>query len=241
MDYAPNGELFDLIASGGKLSETKAIFYFKQLLNAIEYCHSLGICHRDLKPENLLLDEDNNLMVCDFGFAATIEYEDCFDEKAKKEIKRMKKFGSVCGTISYIAPEIVNNQKYNGTMSDIWSCGVILFVLLAGYLPFDDDSDAIVLAKIRKLDFKYPKWFSKSAISLLSHILVHDPEERYSIKDIRNHEFLQDYTLWKRFWNKHQGDFNETFNLHLHMKEDLHSNDYFDKQFTYIDDTGVII
>ncbi|CAD6258704.1 unnamed protein product [Miscanthus lutarioriparius] len=125
MEYVKGGELFDKIEKSGKLTEAIAHKYFQQLISAVDYCHSRGVYHRDLKPENLLLDENENLKVSDFGLSALSE--------SKRQDGLLH---TTCGTPAYVAPEVISKTGYDGAKSDIWSCGVVLFVLVAGYLPF---------------------------------------------------------------------------------------------------------
>nr|GMC75801.1 CBL-interacting serine/threonine-protein kinase 5-like [Ipomoea batatas] len=172
MEYVNGGELFAKVAKG-RLKEDAARKYFQQLISAVEFCHSCGVCHRDLKPENLLLDHNGNLKVTDFGLSALLE--------------RLIGDGLLytqCGTPAYIAPEILRNKGYDGTKSDIWSCGVILYVLLGGFLPFRDENLFRLYKKIFKADYKFPQWFPPEPKRLLSKILVSNPAKRISIREI---------------------------------------------------------
>ncbi|KAE8782908.1 CBL-interacting protein kinase 32 [Hordeum vulgare] len=135
LEYVTGGELFDTIVNHGRMREDEARRYFQQLINAVDYCHSRGVYHRDLKPENLLLDSCGNLKVSDFGLSAL-----------SQQLKDDGLLHTTCGTPNYVAPEVLEDQGYDGAMADLWSCGVILFVLLAGYLPFED-SNLMVLYK----------------------------------------------------------------------------------------------
>ncbi|CAN1811966.1 CBL-interacting serine/threonine-protein kinase 6 [Linum perenne] len=129
MELVRGGELFAKIAAKGRLKEDVARVYFQQLISAIDFCHSRGVYHRDLKPENLLLDEEGNLKVTDFGLSAFSEH-----------LKQDGLLHTTCGTPAYVAPEVIKKKGYNGAKADLWSCGVILYVLLAGFLPFQDDN-----------------------------------------------------------------------------------------------------
>ncbi|XP_022966312.1 CBL-interacting protein kinase 2-like [Cucurbita maxima] len=172
MEYVKGGELFNKV-SKGKLKEGAARKFFWQLISAIDYCHSRGVWHRDLKPENLLLDEHGNLKVSDFGLSALVESK-CQDGLLH----------TTCGTPAYVAPEVINRRGYDGCKADIWSCGVILFVLLAGYLPFHDSNLMEMYKKIGKGEFKFPNWFTPEACRLLSKILDPNPNTRISIAKI---------------------------------------------------------
>ncbi|KAJ7951368.1 Non-specific serine/threonine protein kinase [Quillaja saponaria] len=178
LELVDGGELFDKIAKDGRLNEGEARSYFQQLINAVDYCHSRGVYHRDLKPENLLLDKSGVLKVSDFGLSTFSQQEDGLLHTA-------------CGTPNYVAPEVLNDRGYNGTSSDIWSCGVILFVLMAGYLPFDEPNLMALYRKLCKADFACPSWFSSGAKELLKRILDPDPLKRITIPDILENEWFK--------------------------------------------------
>ncbi|XP_073142018.1 CBL-interacting serine/threonine-protein kinase 9-like isoform X2 [Henckelia pumila] len=181
LEYVGGGELFDKIAKYGKLKEGDARRYFQQLINAVDYCHSRGVYHRDLKPENLLLDSHGVLKVSDFGLSAFQKQEDGLLHTA-------------CGTPNYVAPEVLNDKGYDGTASDVWSCGVILFVLMAGYLPFDEPNLVALYRKIHKAEFSFPPWFSSNAKRLIKRILDPNPLTRITIPEIlENDWFKKDY------------------------------------------------
>lgn len=138
MEYANNGTLFDLMAKTRNLSEPNAHFYFQQLMSAMEFCHSRGIAHRDLKLENLLLTTENCLKVSDFGFAR-------YFNNNENELSK-----TFCGSNAYICPEILKQQPYNPLLADAWSCGVILYALTTGYLPFDDTGSVLKLIQVNR-------------------------------------------------------------------------------------------
>ncbi|KAE8702909.1 CBL-interacting protein kinase 5 [Hibiscus syriacus] len=179
MEYAKGGELFNKVVKG-KLKEDTARSYFQQLISAVDFCHSRGVCHRDLKPENLLLDEHGNLKVTDFGLSALAE--------TKHEDGLLH---TTCGTPAYVAPDVINRRGYDGCKSDIWSCGVILYVLLAGFLPFQDSNMMQLYRKIGKAEFKFPNWFSPEARRLLLKILDPNPSTRISIEKIMEHPWFR--------------------------------------------------
>nr|GMD11549.1 CBL-interacting protein kinase 5-like [Ipomoea batatas]GME19002.1 CBL-interacting protein kinase 5-like [Ipomoea batatas] len=183
MEYVRGGELFDKVAKG-RLKEETARRYFQQLIAAVDFCHSRGVYHRDLKPENLLLDEMGNLKVSDFGLSALAESR-----------RQDGLLHTTCGTPAYVAPEVITKRGYDGEKADIWSCGVILFVLLAGYLPFQDANLMQMYRKISRGDFKCPKWFPPEAKKLLSRILDPNPITRISLsKLMENSWFQKDFT-----------------------------------------------
>ncbi|CAN6458696.1 unnamed protein product [Victoria cruziana] len=172
MEYVRGGELFAKIAKG-KLKEDEARRYFQQLIGAVDYCHSRGVSHRDLKPENLLLDGNGNLKVSDFGLSALPE-QNWHDGLLHTQ----------CGTPAYVAPEVLRKKGYDGAKADIWSCGVILYVLLAGFLPFQDENIMHMYRKVFKAEFQVPPWFSPDVRHLLAKILVTDPNKRISISQL---------------------------------------------------------
>ncbi|XP_057815449.1 CBL-interacting protein kinase 23 isoform X3 [Cryptomeria japonica] len=180
LEFVMEGELFDKIVHQGRLREDEARKYFQQLINAVDYCHSRGVSHRDLKPENLLLDSYGNLKVSDFGLSAL-----------PQQVREDGLLHTTCGTPNYVAPEIINDKGYDGATADLWSCGVILFVLMAGYLPFDEPNVMALYKKICKADFRYPLWFSSSAKKLISRILDPNPKMRITVSEILKNEWFK--------------------------------------------------
>ncbi|KAM0031225.1 putative protein kinase CAMK-CAMKL-CHK1 family [Helianthus debilis subsp. tardiflorus] len=172
MELVRGGELFGKIAKG-RLREDVARSYFQQLISAVDFCHSRGVYHRDLKPENLLLDEEGNLKVTDFGLSAFCDH-----------LRQDGLLHTTCGTPAYVAPEILGKKGYDGAKADIWSCGVILYVLLAGFLPFQDENIFSMYRKIYRGDFKCPPWFSSDARRLITKLLDPNPKSRISISKI---------------------------------------------------------
>ncbi|XP_057544383.1 CBL-interacting serine/threonine-protein kinase 23-like [Amaranthus tricolor] len=180
LEFVTGGELFDKIASKGRLKEDEARKYFQQLINAVDYCHSRGVFHRDLKPENLLLDAKGVLKVSDFGLSALAQ-----------QVREDGLLHTTCGTPNYVAPEVINNKGYDGAKADLWSCGVILFVLMAGYLPFEDSNLMSLYKKIYKADFACPPWFSSSAKKLIHRILDPNPSTRITIAEVIENEWFK--------------------------------------------------
>lgn len=178
MEYVRGGELFNRVVRG-KLKEDAARKYFQQLISAIDFCHSRGVYHRDLKPENLLLDENGYLKISDFGLSALAE--------SKQQDGLLH---TTCGTPAYVAPEVISRRGYDGSKADIWSCGVILFVLLAGHLPFRDTNLMEMYRKIGKGEFKYPNWIPPDARRLISRILDHNPKTRITISKIMDNSWF---------------------------------------------------
>ncbi|XP_068314947.1 CBL-interacting serine/threonine-protein kinase 6-like [Pyrus communis] len=179
MDLVRGGELFAKIAKG-RLKEDVARVYFQQLISAIDFCHSRGVYHRDLKPENLLLDEDGNLKVTDFGLSAFTEH-----------LKQDGLLHTTCGTPAYVAPEVIGKKGYDGAKADLWSCGVILYVLLAGFLPFQDDNLVAMYRKIYRGDFKCPPWLSSEARRLVTKLLDPNPSTRITISKVMDSSWFK--------------------------------------------------
>ncbi|KAJ9688657.1 hypothetical protein PVL29_014355 [Vitis rotundifolia] len=173
LEFVTGGELYDKIVHQGRLSENESRRYFQQLIDAVSHCHSKGVYHRDLKPENLLLDSNGNLKVSDFGLSAL----------PKQGVGLLH---TTCGTPNYVAPEVLSNQGYDGAAADVWSCGIILYVLMAGYLPFNEIDLPSLYKKINAADFSCPFWFSSGSKSLLCRILDPNPKTRIQIEGIKN-------------------------------------------------------
>ncbi|KAF9920843.1 hypothetical protein FBU30_009204 [Linnemannia zychae] len=175
-EYCPKGELLEALIRDGRCKPSLAKRWFRQICLAIQYCHSRKIVHRDLKLENILLDGQNNIKLIDFGFT--------------RECESKKLLESYCGSAAYTAPEIIVGKKYSGPEADIWSLGVILYTLLAGYLPFDDDNETVVQDKIVDLDYELPnELFCKDAQDLIQSILKEDPKERFTMEQILAHSW----------------------------------------------------
>ncbi|XP_022768512.1 CBL-interacting serine/threonine-protein kinase 8-like isoform X2 [Durio zibethinus] len=178
LEFITGGELFDKIIHNGRLSEAEARRYFQQLIDGVEYCHSKGVYHRDLKPENLLLDSLGNLKISDFGLSALPE-------------QGVSLLRTTCGTPNYVAPEVLSHKGYDGAVADVWSCGVILYVLMAGYLPFDELDLTTLYSKIERAEFSCPSWFPVGAKSLIHRILDPNPQTRITIEEIRSDEWFK--------------------------------------------------
>ncbi|KAM9213355.1 Maternal embryonic leucine zipper kinase [Leptosomus discolor] len=178
LEYCPGGELFDYIISKDRLSEEEARVFFRQIVSAIAYVHSRGYAHRDLKPENLLIDKEHNLKLIDFGLCA----------KPKGGLDYH--LNTCCGSPAYAAPELVQGKAYIGSEADIWSMGVLLYALLCGFLPFDDDNVVTVYRKIMRGKYSIPKWLSPSSTLLLHQMLQVDPKKRITVKHLLSHPWL---------------------------------------------------
>ncbi|EMD86520.1 hypothetical protein COCC4DRAFT_193971 [Bipolaris maydis ATCC 48331] len=170
LEYA-GGELFDYIVNHGKLQEAQARKFFQQIVCAVEYCHRHKIVHRDLKPENLLLDHDSNVKIADFGLSNIMT-----DGNFLK---------TSCGSPNYAAPEVISGKLYAGPEVDVWSCGVILYVLLVGRLPFDDEYIPTLFKKIAAGQYSTPSYLSPGATSLIRKMLMVNPVHRITIPELR--------------------------------------------------------
>ncbi|KAL3427105.1 hypothetical protein PVAG01_00614 [Phlyctema vagabunda] len=170
LEYA-GGELFDYIVQNGKMREDEARRFFQQIICAVEYCHRHKIVHRDLKPENLLLDENLNVKIADFGLSNIMT-----DGNFLK---------TSCGSPNYAAPEVINGKLYAGPEVDVWSCGVILYVLIVGRLPFDDEHIPSLFAKIGKGAYVVPNYMSSGSAALIKKMLAVNPVHRATIDEIR--------------------------------------------------------
>ncbi|XP_037520944.1 maternal embryonic leucine zipper kinase [Rhipicephalus sanguineus] len=178
LEYCPGGELFDYIVEKERLSEEEARHFFRQIVSAVAYIHSKGYAHRDLKPENLLLDENHNLKLIDFGLCA------------KPKGGMTTNLETCCGSPAYAAPELVMGQEYIGSMVDIWSMGVLLYALLCGCLPFDDENVAVLYRKIQQGEYDCPSWLSDSSVELLSEMMTVIPDKRIAITQLLNHPWM---------------------------------------------------
>ena len=190
MEYCENGELFNYIVAHQRLSEEETSYFFYQLINGLDYIHHKNIVHRDLKPENLLLSKDNILKIVDFGLS-NYYYLDG------------KLLSTPCGSPCYASPEMVCGNRYNGFRIDIWSCGIIIFAMICGYLPFEDPDNEILFKKIMKCEVDYPDYLSDDVLDIMNKIIVVDPNKRYDIEQIKKHPF---YLKGKKEFEKKHKD-----------------------------------
>ncbi|KAK9029691.1 hypothetical protein V6N11_026797 [Hibiscus sabdariffa] len=180
LEFISGGELFDKIVRCGRLPENECRLYFQQLVDAVAHCHSKGVYHRDLKPENLLLDSRGNLKVSDFGLSALPQ-------------QGVGLLHTTCGTPNYVAPEVLSNHGYDGAAADVWSCGVVLFFMMAGHLPFYEIDLPTLYRKISAAQFSCPFWFSPGAKSLIQKILNPNPKTRIEIDGIKKDPWFRKY------------------------------------------------
>ncbi|XP_076584958.1 maternal embryonic leucine zipper kinase [Chaetodon auriga] len=182
LEYCTGGELFDYIIAKDRLSEEETRVFFRQIVCAMAYVHSQGYAHRDLKPENLLIDEDHNLKLIDFGL--------CAKPKGGLSYELM----TCCGSPAYAAPELIQGKAYIGSEADVWSMGVLLFALLCGYLPFDDDNCMVLYRKITRGKYDNPRWLSPGSVLLLNQMLQVDPKRRPTVGRLLDHPWvMKDY------------------------------------------------
>ena len=175
-ELCPKGELLTQIVKYKRIPESTAKIYIFQLIDAILFCHTLGICHRDLKPENILLDSNGCVKLSDFGFSKF------FDGLTSTH----------CGSFAYSAPEIYENESYDPMKSDIWSIGIVLYTLLAGQLPWIRNNQKEMVQLIKDVKIYYPIHFTQAAIDFLKKILVKDPKMRPTAKELYNDPYLAD-------------------------------------------------
>ncbi|XP_067850107.1 serine/threonine-protein kinase BRSK2 isoform X2 [Heptranchias perlo] len=175
LEHVSGGELFDYLVKKGRLTPKEARKFFRQIISALDFCHSHSICHRDLKPENLLLDEKNNIRIADFGMAS-LQVGDSLLETS-------------CGSPHYACPEVIRGEKYDGRKADVWSCGVILFALLVGALPFDDDNLRQLLEKVKRGVFHMPHFIPPDCQNLLKGMIEVDASKRLTLDQIQKHSW----------------------------------------------------
>ncbi|CAL4086405.1 unnamed protein product, partial [Meganyctiphanes norvegica] len=176
LEHVSGGELFDYLVKKGRLTPKEARRFFRQIISALDFCHSHSICHRDLKPENLLLDEKNNIRIADFGMAS-LQPDGSMLETS-------------CGSPHYACPEVIRGEKYDGRRADVWSCGVILYALLVGALPFDDDNLRQLLEKVKRGVFHIPHFVPPDCQDLLRGMIEVSPEKRLTLSDINKHSWV---------------------------------------------------
>ncbi|CAO3564739.1 unnamed protein product [Mortierella alpina] len=177
MEYVSGGELFEYLVNKGRLEEAEALRFFQQIIVGLAFCHKRKICHRDLKPENLLLDDRMNVKIADFGMASL--------QKSGRLLE------TSCGSPHYASPEVVTGLKYDGSSSDIWSCGIILYALLTGHLPFDDENIRQLLSKVKAGKFYMPMDISPGARDLISRMLTVNPKRRITMQGVMMHPWFR--------------------------------------------------
>lgn len=178
LEYAVGGELFDYIVARERCKEEEARGFFRQIASAVAFCHSKGIAHRDLKPENLLLDAMSGIKLIDFGLIARPSNIDS------------DLLSTCCGSAAYAAPELIRGEKYKGQPADMWSLGILLYALLCGFLPFDDDNTQRLYRLIQRGTYEIPPWLSTDSQKLIGQLLKHNPDHRLTMKQLLSHPWL---------------------------------------------------
>ncbi|GAA6059603.1 hypothetical protein JCM10212_005102 [Sporobolomyces blumeae] len=175
-EYVNGGQMLDYIISHGRLRERSARKFARQIGSALEYCHANSIVHRDLKIENILISKTGNIKIIDFGLS-----------NLYSPISHLSTF---CGSLYFAAPELLNAKPYTGPEVDVWSFGIVLYVLVCGKVPFDDQSMPALHAKIKRGQVEYPTWLSAECKHLLSRMLVTVPSQRASLQEVLNHPWI---------------------------------------------------
>ena len=176
-EYVQGKELNDYLYTKGKLSEQEACKFFHQIISGLSYLHHIGIAHRDFKPENILLTNDNKILkIIDFGLG--------------NMYKKGQLLKTGCGSPCYIPPEMIKEEGYNAEKSDIWSAGIILYLMLCGNLPFYEEDNQLMYDKIIKGDFNISNFLSDEAKDIIKKILEVDPKKRLSFDEIKEHPWF---------------------------------------------------
>ncbi|EHK48244.1 hypothetical protein TRIATDRAFT_46844 [Trichoderma atroviride IMI 206040] len=175
-EYVNGGQMLDYIISHGKLKEKQARKFSRQIASALDYCHRNSIVHRDLKIENILISKTGDIKIIDFGLS------NLFSPRG-----HLKTF---CGSLYFAAPELLQARAYTGPEVDVWSFGIVLYVLVCGKVPFDDQSMPALHAKIKKGLVDYPSWLSNECKHLMSRMLVTDPKQRATMQEVMNHPWM---------------------------------------------------
>ncbi len=222
MEYAKNGNLYQLITQNKTgFSEIQAFRYFIQVINAVYFLHENQIIHRDIKPENLLIAENNTIKLCDFGWAKHLT---------------LKNRSSFCGTIEYMAPEIIESENYDYSV-DIWSLGILLYELLMGHSPFKDKTTKNTIVNIKLHELKFDKEISEDCKDLINKLLEVNKEKRFNIKDILTHNFVKknesliNFISSNKYLNNNNNDENEknytikNININSNIHLNINTND----------------
>ena len=178
MEFCPNGELFQYIVDRKRLKEDEARNLIYQIFDTIRYIHTINVAHRDLKPENILLDQFGHLKISDFGLSKFVEPKNCL-------------VSTPCGSPCYASPECISGKPYNGKTNDIWSCGVILFAMVTGQLPWTKRNQAQLFEQIKKGEYRVPEYLSRNCQNLIKGLLCVDTKARLTVQQAMAHPWFQ--------------------------------------------------
>lgn len=178
MEFCPNGDLFQYIIDKKRLKEDEAKPIFRQILETLQYIHEMGISHRDLKPENILIDEFGKIKISDFGLSKFYDHNCLVD--------------TPCGSPCYASPECVSGRSYNGITTDIWSCGVILYAMMTGQLPWTKRNQTQLFQQIKKGEYSIPSYLSPECRNMIKMLMTVDLKERYTIEQALNDPWLKE-------------------------------------------------
>jgi 5'-AMP-activated protein kinase catalytic alpha subunit len=190
LEFAGGGDLHEHLVGNKRFDEKTARSYLAQIISAVQFCHERGVCHRDLKPENILLDDQGNLKLADFGLADLIHRESDSNSGSDSDEEE-----DTVGTLHYIAPEAISafkegtGRKCDPQKMDTWACGVVLYILLAGYLPFEESTKDALFKKIEKIEYKCPTWFSAEVREFIGSFMV-GPEDRITLAAAMSHPWM---------------------------------------------------
>lgn len=210
LEYCSGKELFDYIVSKSKLDETESAQIIYDLMRVLDFIHLNGFAHRDLKPENVLFDSSHQIKLIDFGLAANCTTDNMLRNKNQAPIDQLS---TCCGSVTYAAPEVISGGKYSGTAVDVWSAGVMMYALLVGQLPFNDNSISKLYQKIQGGIKNLPPFLSPEACDLIRKMLTINPEQRITVRQVLAHPWLRrraiNFTRINRRLDFNSGQLNE--------------------------------
>lgn len=207
IEYLPNGSLQDLVKQMGYLEESIAKKYIYQLLLTVEYLHNFQVMHRDIKAENILLDINHDIRLVDFSMSVELGNS-----------------SSICGSPAYMAPEMISGNKYD-ERADVWSIGILLFYLIKGHFPFDEENNQKLFYKIIHTDCSYPETISDDSINLISRLLEKDPDHRITIREALHHDWFDQTPLSARISFKRYDHILPMINMLTESKKDVQEQD----------------